>query len=483
MAATDLSELERRLAEAEETIRAIRDGEVDALIIRGDEQDQVFHLVGGRESYRAFMESMDLGAAALDEAKRLVYANAALAKLLGASPEALQRDGLSAALGSSAHEIEALVEAARDGKQTAQTSLTVAGHTRHIIVTAAPLPLNFAQGYALTFTDITERIEAAAIEESERVGRAIMESASEAVVVCDRTGVVTHANPAAKSIASAPAIGLAFEDAFQLAFAPDAAAMHASDFVAIALTGGTLRGIEASVSINGRARDLLISAAPLRPARGAPAGCIVTLVDLTDRKTLEKRQSLLMSELDHRMKNMLALVQAISMRTLGHSESLADFGERFSQRLAALAATQNLLAEKAWEGLNVHELIRAELAPYVATDGPRVEIVGDMVEISRDSAVALGLVVHELVTNAVKYGALSNETGRIFVRVTRDEADALEIAWEEKGGPPVSPPKRRGFGQAVIARGLGSGNGSSADVEFRREGVVCRMRLPAESLG
>lgn len=479
----EAADLRRRLEEAEETLRAIREGEVDALIVRGGDADQVFHLVGGAESYRAFMEAMDLGAAALDEDRRLLYANAALGALLGDGFETLARSGLEDALGLDAWSaIEPLIARAAEGRQSAQIVLMDGQRRRHVVVTAAQLPLVFSNGYALTFTDVTERIEAAAAAESERIGRAIMASANEAVVVCDRAGVVTHANAAVLHLLPASPVGQPFEAVFHLAFAAGAGPMQADDLVAVALAGGQLRGVEAVLSLPTGPRDLLLSAAPLRQAGGAAVGCIVTLVDLTERKALEKRQALLMRELDHRMKNMLTLVQSISTRTLATARDLRDFGDRFAQRLAALAATQNLLAEKAWQEVSLEELVAAELAPYVAPRSARVRLEGLDAKVSRDAAVSVGLVFHELVTNAVKYGALSNEAGRVVVQGRPLQDGGLEVCWMESGGPPVKAPERRGFGQTVIARGLGQTGAGAVEVAFAPEGVVCTMRLAADSL-
>lgn len=478
----EIADLRRRLAEAEDTLRAIRDGEVDALVVRAEEEDQVFHLVGGGESYRAFMESMDLGAAALDGDKRLLYANAALAGLLRQSSDSLQRHGLLSALGEAAGRVERLLAAAADGKQSAEISLRIGGRAVHLIVTAAPLPMSFSHGFALTFTDVTQRVETAVAEENERIGRAVMASSNEAVVVCDTNGVVTLASPAVMQILDEAPVGKRFEDAFVLTLAPGAGAMQADDLVAVALAGTQLRGIEAGITTDRSVKDVLISAAPLRHLGGASGGCIITMVDLSERKALEKRQTLLMGELDHRMKNMLALVQAISARTLAGADDLKDFRERFNQRIAALAATQNLLSQKAWAGLSLEELVATELAPYVSIQGSRVSLRNLAFDITRDAAVALGLVLHELVTNAVKYGALSGPSGRVTIEAKDQAGGGLEIVWREEDGPKVLPPTRRGFGQTVIARGLGHGPDAGATIEFLPEGVVSRMRLPATSL-
>ncbi|MDO9713608.1 HWE histidine kinase domain-containing protein [Paracraurococcus lichenis] len=476
----EVAELRQRLAEAEETLRAIREGEVDALVVGGAEQPQVFRLDSG-ESFRAFMEAMDLGAAALDAERRPIYANAALETLLGCPADTLQREGLLAVLGPAAAKVQMLLDSATSGKMTAQVGLVVGGRARHVVVTAAPLHLAFAEGFALTFTDITDRVEAAAAEESERIGRAVMASANEAVLVCDEAGRITHASPAVSRIQEASPVGRAFEEAFPLVFAPGAAAMGAEDLVAIAAGGSSVRGIEASLQVGGRALELVINAAPLHGPGGRVHGCILTLVDLTERKALEKRQTLLMGELDHRMKNMLALVLAISSRTLAAAKDLADFRARFTQRISALSATQNLLAEKSWTGLTVEELICAELAPYVAPRGPRVTLAGLAEQVTRDAAVSLGLVLHELTTNAVKYGALSNDAGRVTVTGTRQPDGSFALTWQEEGGPPVAPPRHHGFGQSVIARGLGQASGS-AKVEFRPDGVLCRITLASSGL-
>nr|WP_302474105.1 PAS domain-containing protein [Roseococcus sp. MDT2-1-1] len=453
------------------------------MVVRSVEREQVFHLVGGDETYRAFMESMELGAAALDTEGRLLYVNAALPGLLGVPAETLERQGLLETLGVAGAALRDLLAPEQSCRRSTEVTLSRDGKQRHLLVTAAPLPLPYGKGHALTFTDITQRLDAVAREESERIGRAIMASAIEAVAVCDAQGIVTHASPAATRMLDISPLGLSFSEAFPLAFAPGAGAMEAGDLVAVALRGGAARAMEATLRAGDRARDILLSVSPLRKAGGAVGGCIVTLVDVSERRALEKRQELLMHELDHRMKNMLALVLSISARTLEGATGLQDFAERFTQRLSALAATQDLLAGKVLSGLSLRQLVSTEVAPYVSALSARISMEGLEVEVSRDAAVALGLVFHELVTNAVKYGALSNESGRVSIRAQRPEGGGLEILWEEAGGPPVSPPARRGFGETVIARGLGKFAGGGTAVDYRPEGVTCRMLLTAESLG
>lgn len=473
-------ELRRRLIEAEETLRAIREGDADAVVVSSADQDAVFALAGGDESYRALMEAMDIGAIALDGEGRLLYANSAFCALLGCEAGALQRDGLDAHLDRTSADIVGLAIAqAREGRHQTQFVHNHRGHTRHLVLTAAPLPLAFGRGSALTFTDVTARVEAAAAEESERIGRAVMASANEPVIVCDRRGIIINANAAVATLIDHDPVGERFDEAFPLEFPFGSGVMHADDLVAIGNDGNAVRGLEASAPFSDPPKDLLVSIAPLRLPDQAVGGCAITLIDLSERKAAEKRQALLMRELDHRVKNTLTMVLSISSRTIAGSSDLADFRQRFTSRLQALAATHSLLADAAWGGLNLAALIQAELAPYVSSTGPRLVTDGLDITVPPDIGIALGLTIHELATNAVKYGALSCESGRVEVVGRPLGEGRLEIIWTERGGPTVTPPETHGFGQTLIARSLKRGEGTGATVTFEPEGVVCRMVVPA----
>jgi len=473
------AELRRRLDEAEETLRAIREGEVDALVVRREEGDEIFAL-DGQESYRAFMEAMDIGAAAIDGTGRLVYANASLCGLLSCDLKDLGQDGLFTMLGEQAGPaLRQLIAEGGAGRRSRQMAVPCGGATRHVEVTVAPLSLGFGNGHALTFTDVTERVEAVAAHESERIGRAILASSNEAVIVCDREGRITHANAGVRQFHEGSTIGRSFEEIFPLSFPLSSGLIGGHDLVDVALAGTAVRAIEATLERDGRPRDLLLSAGPLRQAGDTVFGCIVTLADVTDRRAAEKRQALLMGELTHRVKNTLTLVMSIANRTIAGAKDMADFRGAFARRLEALAATHNLLAEGVWEGLTLEELINAELAPFVAVGSQRVRLENVDVRIAPDTAVALGLIFHELVTNAVKYGALSDDQGRISIAAMPQDA-AIEIVWQEDGGPKVVTPEKTGFGQTVIARGLGQSGAQATQVEFRPEGLVCRMYVPRD---
>jgi len=479
----DIVELRRRLEEAEATLRAIRDGEVDALVVKGGDSDRVFSLGDGDASYRAFMEAMDLGAAALDADRSLLYANAALCDVFGLSAATLLSRGLLDALDpGSAAQIGSLIDKASSCRQSAQLTVLCGDDRRHLIVSVSPLPLAFSQGYAITFTDITERVLAQAAEQSERVGRAIMASANEPVIVCDANGVVTHATGAIAELSAGPAVGRRFSEAFPLHFQIDSGIIDAEDMVTVALGGQSMRGIEARLDRgDSGTRALFVSAAPLRLDGGSISGCVMTMVDMTERKAIEERHHFLMGELNHRVKNTLTMVSAISSRTLASSISLSDFKERFPRRIEALAATHDLLVKAEWGNLSLQELIVAETAPYLPARSDRVTYPELDIRLPSRVAIPLGLVIHELVTNAVKHGALSNAQGVIAIGAQR-HPEFLEISWIESGGPTVSQPERSGFGQTLIARSLGNGPNAGAVVEFRPDGVICRMRIASGDL-
>jgi PAS domain S-box-containing protein len=482
----DLSveELKRRLDEAEETLRAIREGEVDALMVSNARNgDQVFTLEGDA-SYYAFMEAMDLGAAAFDEANRLLYANKALRQLLRLPADTVEVSHLRDALDNETRAIvAALMAEARSAKKTEEIRVVLGNEELHLLVTAAPLRLGANRGLAVTFTDITAKIRAAAAEASERAAHSIIASANEAVVVCDVNGVITHANAAVASICSGNPVGQVFQDVIPLTLPDTTGLLQADDVIALAISGTSVQGIEALAPDAPRVKDLLLSAAPLRVGSDKVSGCVITMVDLSQRKAAEKQQLLLMGELDHRVKNTLALVLSISKRTASTEETVEGFQVAFSGRIQALAATHNLLADRSWSSISITEVISAELEPFIGAAQSRLSVDGVDALVLPRAAIALGLIIHELATNAVKYGSLSNDSGKVLVNVYKnDDEPYLAIEWTESGGPQVQQPTRRGFGQTVITRSLQYMSSGGADIEYAPAGVRCRIRVPEEDV-
>jgi PAS domain S-box-containing protein len=198
--------------------------------------------------------------------------------------------------------------------------------------------------------------------------------------------------------------------------------------------------------------------------------------DVTERKAHEEQIQLLMREVNHRAKNMLSLVQAIARQTVASNPE--DFIERFTDRIQALAANQNLLVRKEWRGVDVEDLARAQLAHFADLVGSRITVHGPAVRLNAVAAQAIGLALHELATNAGKYGALSLDAGRVDV-CWRLDGDVFAMSWAERNGPPVSPPKRQGFGTTVVDSMAKHTVGGEAELNYAPSGLTWRLTCPA----
>jgi PAS domain S-box-containing protein len=211
------------------------------------------------------------------------------------------------------------------------------------------------------------------------------------------------------------------------------------------------------------------------PERGA-ASFVGTVVDVTERKEREEKEHLLMREINHRAKNMLSVVDAIAHQTVARNPE--DFIACFSERIQALSANQDLLVRNEWKGVDIADLVRAQLAHFADLIGSRIAMRGPRLRLKPASAQAIGLALHELATNAGKYGALSTDAGR--VDVSWGTADGtLTISWSERAGPPVSAPKRRGFGTIVMEMMAERSVGGAVNLDYARSGLTWRLTCPA----
>ena len=213
---------------------------------------------------------------------------------------------------------------------------------------------------------------------------------------------------------------------------------------------------------------------------------IVSGFDVTDRVQAQDHAQFLMQESSHRSKNLLAVVQAIAQQTARRAASLEAFQERFLQRLAGLAASQDLLVGQGWQGAILSELVRQQLAPFAEADSPRLELVGPHVMVSADAAQSIGLAMHELATNAAKHGAWSGGAGRVTVawrfETAPDDTRRMLLCWRESDGPRVVVPKSKGFGHVVIERMVAFSLKSEVRLEFPPEGLVWTLTIPASLL-
>jgi PAS domain S-box-containing protein len=220
---------------------------------------------------------------------------------------------------------------------------------------------------------------------------------------------------------------------------------------------------------------------PLRDLEGEIVGLTCAAVDVTERREGEAHLRLLMRELTHRSKNLLAVIQAMARQTARHAGSTEAFLDRFGARLQALATSHDLLVQESWHGASLHELVRSQLGHYLDRQESQVTFDGPSILLKPEAAQGLGLGLHELATNAAKYGALSTPRGRVDIRWQRlpaSEGHGIELRWDESGGPNVTVPKRRGFGSMVIERHVARSLDSTVDLEFAAAGLQCRIIVP-----
>lgn len=196
--------------------------------------------------------------------------------------------------------------------------------------------------------------------------------------------------------------------------------------------------------------------------------------EIEERKQAQTQQSLLIRELHHRVKNTLATVQAVVGATARSALSIDDFYQAFVGRIISLANTHSLLTEALWQTASLREILEKELRPYNDTRGERVILNGPAVELPSEAAVPIGMAIHELTTNAAKYGALSVPSGKVFVSWEAEPAEdgtRLKLVWEERGGPAVSLPKRQGFGSRLLHRVLATQLNAKVEMDFNPSGL------------
>lgn len=235
--------------------------------------------------------------------------------------------------------------------------------------------------------------------------------------------------------------------------------------------------IEFDMDMNGVNRSYNMRMEPSRDKEGRITGLIGISIDLTHKRENERQMHLVMRELTHRSKNLLAVIQAMARQTAARSDNTEEFVESFAARLQAMAASHDLLVSQSWYGADLKELVLAHLAQSIDPGSPQIEIVGDPHSITADAAQNLGLALHELTTNAAKYGALSVLGGKLSVSWTTVDG-RIRLVWKERGGPEVVPPRRNGFGRMLLERLVGPALDGDVTIDFAPEGVSCVIEFP-----
>jgi two-component system CheB/CheR fusion protein len=236
------------------------------------------------------------------------------------------------------------------------------------------------------------------------------------------------------------------------------------------------------VRADGRRVAVMISAAPLMSADGSVRGGIGVIIDISERKRGEAQQQLLLHELQHRVKNIITTVGALANRMLKGSMSVEDFGSAFSGRLSAMAKTHELLTANNWQGAGLRPLIDATVRSYSSRDGRNIAVSGPDLVLTPAAASTLGLVLYELATNAMKYGALKERGGRVAIswRVTKlNGSQDVSLEWIESDGPTINGTFQEGFGTGFIRRSVEYELNGKVDIELQSSGLHCRILFPS----
>jgi two-component sensor histidine kinase len=222
----------------------------------------------------------------------------------------------------------------------------------------------------------------------------------------------------------------------------------------------------------------------LKDREGHPINVVALVTDMTERKRQEEQIRLLMREVNHRSKNLLAVVQSVARQTAIHGDP-QSFAQRFSERLQGLAASHDLLVHNSWQGVGLEELVHSQLSHFKDLVGGRIILSGPHLRINAAAAQSLGMALHELSVNAVKYGALSNRTGTVNITWAVEDAPGgkrFAMAWRENGGPAVKEPSHSGLGTLILTRLVEQSLGAEVKLDLAREGLSWTLTAPLASV-
>jgi PAS domain S-box-containing protein len=339
--------------------------------------------------------------------------------------------------------------------------------------------VTFKAGAIRDVTDV--RLAEAALRASEERFRGIFEHAGTGIAITDLEGRFQSCNPAYSTM-----LGYSKEELRELTVAD---IQHPDDRAATIeevrqLTEEKIPSFEIVSCLLGKdGRSIWVHkyVSVLRDDSGRFTNVLVLVTNITERKRQDDQIRLLMHEVNHRSKNMLSLVQAIARQTLAANPE--DFLDRFGKRVQALATSQDLLVKNTWKGADLDELVRSHLAHFEDSIGTRIELQGPPLFVSAPAAQVIGMALHELATNAGKYGALSGGNGRVEIAwcIQRDERDkgTFVMSWREQCVNPITPPTKQGFGSSVIGSMVEMSLGAKVELGFPATGLTWQLRCPS----
>ncbi|GEM_PF-249601 len=399
--------------------------------------------------------------------------------------------------------MDALLDCARAEVVTVRASLTaVAAYQRYGFVVSGPVgeyaglvyqpmqkPLSGRDpGFtaaALCSAEI-HRVQAVLQEQEEdtpkwRIYEALLQATPDLSYVFDLDHRFIYANKALLSM-----WGMTWDEAMgktclEIGYEPWHAAMHDAEIDRVIATKQPIRGdVPFPHATEGvRIYDYIFT--PVIGPDGEVAAIAGSTRDVTERKRHEQHLQLLINELNHRVKNSLAMVQSIARQTFRNAQDVAEASEKVEQRLMALAAAHDVLTRENWHSADIVELIQATATVHADDRDQRFDIKGEPCRLEPRRALALAMALHELGTNAVKYGALSGAEGRVSLQWDKHKVagrDMIELVWQESGGPPVQSPSQRGFGSRLLEQGLKHDLGGKVELDFDPDGLRYRVLFP-----
>ena len=466
----ELTSLRNRLAEAEDMLRAIRAGEVDAIVVNGPSQPAVYTLKGAADPYRLLIEQMSEGALTVSASGVILYCNAAFAQMMRRPRERVIGGAFGELFVQRPNQIGPFLARTERGGEEIEIRID-SGEIIHAYVSSTALVVDDEPVHCLVVTNLSR-------QELRLRYEAIVKSSPDAIYTLQPDGTIENWNAAAEHLH-----GFTAQDAvganMRILFSPQDHA-EISRRLRSVLNGQTAIFDALCSTKDGERREFSIGMSPIAIFGEGVKAIAVIARDITERKQAEDRIRFLMHEVDHRAKNMLAVVQAIASLNAFHGDP-KTFVNGFSERLAALAQCYNLLVQSKWTGVDLHALIDAYVSSYTPNSTNRIKVQGPPLFLSPGAAQTIGMALHELATNATKYGALSVETGHISIDWAIKDQN-IELRWAEHGAPCPEPPTRRGFGYTVTVTMVTRSLHGDVKLEFPRSGCVWEVTAPLDRL-